>query len=198
MHWWRKDLFSSIIPSSFEDSNHDGSGDLPGFQRRLDSIQQLANMPIYPSLHSSFLFRGDNGVAHSDRSSQRQQWLVPAAVHREPDGLELSQRECLSPDGKDDEVLIESRRRRMSSGGHQARSREWRLQGWADEGRRRTRTWSTTWPSNSSSVTSSAKIHRIAPARSSVSSSSVAHRTCPATSSRLGMENLQLTKELRE
>lgn len=53
-HWWQKGIIYQIYPRSYQDSNDDGVGDLPGIIRRLDYLQRL-NVdavwlsPIYPS-----------------------------------------------------------------------------------------------------------------------------------------------------
>jgi alpha-glucosidase len=52
--WWRRGIFYEIAPISFQDSNDDGQGDLPGLMRRLDYLEWLGiNVvwltPIYPS-----------------------------------------------------------------------------------------------------------------------------------------------------
>lgn len=52
--WWQRGVIYQIYPRSYQDSNSDGIGDLPGIVRRLDYVQQL-NVdavwlsPIYPS-----------------------------------------------------------------------------------------------------------------------------------------------------
>jgi alpha-glucosidase len=52
--WWQKGIIYQIYPRSYQDSNGDGIGDLPGIIRRLDYIKSL-NVdavwlsPIYPS-----------------------------------------------------------------------------------------------------------------------------------------------------
>lgn len=52
--WWQKGVIYQIYPRSYQDSNDDGIGDLPGIIRRMDYIQSL-NVdavwlsPIYPS-----------------------------------------------------------------------------------------------------------------------------------------------------
>jgi len=52
--WWQKGIIYQIYPRSYQDSNGDGIGDLPGIIRRLDYVQSL-NVeavwlsPIYPS-----------------------------------------------------------------------------------------------------------------------------------------------------
>jgi alpha-glucosidase len=53
-HWWQEGLVYQIYPRSFQDSNADGIGDLPGIIQRLDYLQSLKIdviwlSPIYPS-----------------------------------------------------------------------------------------------------------------------------------------------------
>ncbi len=52
--WWQKGIIYQIYPRSYQDSNRDGIGDLPGILQRLDYVQRL-NVdaiwlsPIFPS-----------------------------------------------------------------------------------------------------------------------------------------------------
>jgi alpha-glucosidase len=53
-HWWQKGIVYQIYPRSYQDSNGDGIGDLPGIIQRLDYIKSLHVdaiwiSPIYPS-----------------------------------------------------------------------------------------------------------------------------------------------------
>jgi alpha-glucosidase len=53
-HWWQKGVIYQVYPRSFQDSNGDGIGDLPGIITRLDYIKNLGVecvwlSPIYPS-----------------------------------------------------------------------------------------------------------------------------------------------------
>ncbi|MBN1122646.1 MAG: DUF3459 domain-containing protein [Anaerolineae bacterium] len=54
LSWWQKGIIYQIYPRSYQDTNSDGIGDLPGITRRLDYLQKL-NIdaiwlsPIYPS-----------------------------------------------------------------------------------------------------------------------------------------------------
>ena len=54
MTWWRDAVIYQIYPRSFQDSDGDGVGDLPGIERRLDhlawlGVDALWLSPIYPS-----------------------------------------------------------------------------------------------------------------------------------------------------
>jgi len=57
--WWQKEIIYQIYPRSFQDSNADGVGDLPGIISRLDYLQWLGVKavwlsPIYPSPMADF------------------------------------------------------------------------------------------------------------------------------------------------
>lgn len=57
--WWHKEIFYQIYPRSFQDSNGDGIGDLPGIIQRLDHLKWLGVgavwiSPIYPSPMADF------------------------------------------------------------------------------------------------------------------------------------------------
>ncbi len=57
--WWQKGIIYQIYPRSFQDTNGDGIGDLPGILQRLDYIQHLGVdaiwlSPIYPSPMADF------------------------------------------------------------------------------------------------------------------------------------------------
>jgi alpha-glucosidase len=49
VHWWQTGIIYQIYPRSFEDSNCDGVGDLPGILRRLDHIVELGADAIWLS-----------------------------------------------------------------------------------------------------------------------------------------------------
>ncbi|RRR69111.1 MAG: DUF3459 domain-containing protein [Candidatus Viridilinea halotolerans] len=57
--WWQSNTIYQIYPRSFQDSNDDGIGDLPGITQRLDYLQWLGIdaiwlSPIYPSPMADF------------------------------------------------------------------------------------------------------------------------------------------------
>src|SRR4051794_30697013 len=57
--WWRDAVVYQIYPRSFQDSNGDGVGDLPGIASRLDHLVELGVdamwlSPIYPSPMADF------------------------------------------------------------------------------------------------------------------------------------------------
>jgi len=57
--WWQKGIIYQVYPRSFQDSNGDGVGDLPGILSRLDYLEWLGVdavwlSPIYPSPMADF------------------------------------------------------------------------------------------------------------------------------------------------
>lgn len=57
--WWQAGIIYQIYPRSFQDSNGDGIGDLPGILKRLDYLQELGITaiwlsPIFPSPMADF------------------------------------------------------------------------------------------------------------------------------------------------
>ena len=64
-HWWQQAVVYQIYPRSFQDSNDDGIGDLPGIIKRLDYLQTLGVdalwlSPVYLSPNA------DNGYDIAD------------------------------------------------------------------------------------------------------------------------------------
>ena len=41
MSWWKDSVVYQIYPKSFQDSNGDGIGDIPGIISRLDYLEKL-------------------------------------------------------------------------------------------------------------------------------------------------------------
>jgi alpha-glucosidase len=59
LRWWQRGVIYQIYPRSFQDSNNDGIGDLPGIARRLDYLVELGIdaiwiCPMYPSPMADF------------------------------------------------------------------------------------------------------------------------------------------------
>ncbi|MGJ3265476.1 MAG: alpha-glucosidase [Salinarimonas sp.] len=50
-HWWKEAVFYQVWPRSFQDSNGDGVGDIPGLMARLDHIAALGVDAIWLSPH---------------------------------------------------------------------------------------------------------------------------------------------------
>lgn len=50
-HWWKEAVFYQVWPRSFQDSNGDGIGDIPGLIARLDHIADLGVDAIWLSPH---------------------------------------------------------------------------------------------------------------------------------------------------
>lgn len=65
MNWWKKETVYQIYPRSFQDTNEDGIGDIPGIIERLDYLEQLGIGAIWlSSIFQSPNF--DNGYDISD------------------------------------------------------------------------------------------------------------------------------------
>lgn len=45
--WWKDAIIYQIYPASFQDSNNDGIGDLPGITGRLDYIKSIGVNTIW-------------------------------------------------------------------------------------------------------------------------------------------------------
>ena len=52
-HWWQSAVFYQIYPKSFQDTDGDGVGDLPGIISRLDYLAELGIDSQMPSMPSS-------------------------------------------------------------------------------------------------------------------------------------------------
>ena len=65
LKWWKKSVIYQIDPRSFQDSNGDGIGDIPGIIQRLDYLQKLGIDAIWlsPVCRSP---QDDNGYDISD------------------------------------------------------------------------------------------------------------------------------------
>ena len=86
--WWREGVFYQIYPRSFQDSNGDGIGDLPGITRRLDhlndstprslGVQAIWLSPFYRSPMKDFGY--DVSDKHQDPLDEGAASKVPQAT----------------------------------------------------------------------------------------------------------------------
>ena len=58
-NWWKEAVAYQVYPRSFNDSNGDGIGDLPGLIEKLDYLENLGIdviwlSPMYPSPNERF------------------------------------------------------------------------------------------------------------------------------------------------
>ena len=65
--WWRGGVIYQVYPRSFQDTNGDGIGDLPGIMRRLDHIAGLGVdavwiSPFFQSPQADMVGRTDESV----------------------------------------------------------------------------------------------------------------------------------------
>lgn len=80
-HWWQSAVVYQIYPRSFQDSNGDGIGDLPGIISRLDYLQKLGVgaiwlSPVYQSPNA------DNGYDISDYQAINPEYGTMADMDR--------------------------------------------------------------------------------------------------------------------
>ena len=97
LKWWQRGVIYQIYPRSFQDSNGDGIGDLPGIIRRLDHVVTLGIdaiwiSPIYPSPMADFGYDVTDycnvaGVFGNLADLDR---LVAEAHRRGPDSFRIS------------------------------------------------------------------------------------------------------------
>jgi alpha-glucosidase len=85
--WYRHAVFYEVDVRSFQDSNGDGIGDLPGLTSRLDALRELGVdalwlMPIYPSpLADSGYDVADHRAVHPDYGTMADLDALLAAAH---------------------------------------------------------------------------------------------------------------------
>jgi hypothetical protein len=76
--WWQKGIIYQVYPASFQDTNGDGYGDLPGICNRMDYLQWLGIDTIWISPVHSIAQRGGEGV-FTPRSAR---WRISTAFWR--------------------------------------------------------------------------------------------------------------------
>lgn len=74
--WWQSEIIYQIYPRSFQDSNGDGIGDLPGIVNRLPYLAELGvgaiwMSPIFPSPMKDFGYDISNQVPGKGRDGAR-------------------------------------------------------------------------------------------------------------------------------
>lgn len=85
--WWREAIVYQVYPRSFQDSNADGIGDLPGILSRLDYVADLGVTciwlsPIFPSPMADFGYDVSDHVAiHPDFGTMDDFLALLTAVH---------------------------------------------------------------------------------------------------------------------
>jgi glycosidase len=98
--WWRERVVYQIYPRSFQDTNGDGIGDIPGIIRHLDELKDLGIgiiwlSPVYASPNA------DNGYDISDYRE----------IH--PDYGTMADMECLISEAQKRDLKIIMYRRRL-------------------------------------------------------------------------------------
>jgi alpha-glucosidase len=83
MQWWKSAVLYQIYPRSFQDSNGDGDGDLPGIAARLPylaalGVDALWLSPIFPSPMADFGY--DIFRLHGNRPAVRYIARFPCAA----------------------------------------------------------------------------------------------------------------------
>ena len=81
MEWWKDAVIYQIYPRSFQDSNGDGIGDIPGIISRLDYLAELGIgalwlCPVYQSPNA------DNGYDVSDYRAINPEYGTMADMER--------------------------------------------------------------------------------------------------------------------
>ena len=81
--WWKERVFYQIYPRSFQDSNGDGIGDIPGLISRLDYLQWLGIgavwlCPVYdsPNDDMGYDIRVDGGALTKAQPKDIAQWKL--------------------------------------------------------------------------------------------------------------------------
>lgn len=60
--WWKKAVIYQIYPKSFQDSNGDGIGDIPGIISRLEYLEKLGIVAIWLSARFIYLLGSIMGM----------------------------------------------------------------------------------------------------------------------------------------
>ena len=90
MKWWQKAVVYQIYPRSFQDSNGDGIGDLPGIISRLDYLAKLGIgaiwlSPVYqsPNVDNGYDISDYQAIAEEYGSMEDMDLLIKEARKRQ-------------------------------------------------------------------------------------------------------------------
>ena len=117
--WWQDKIAYQIYPKSFNDSNNDGIGDIPGIIEKIDYLKDLGVdilwiSPCYPSpfadqgydisdyygIHPSFGTLEDMDRLLTEAKKRDMYIILDLVVNHCSDEHEWFQKACQDPDGK--------------------------------------------------------------------------------------------------
>ncbi|MGP4078324.1 glycoside hydrolase family 13 protein [Pseudalkalibacillus sp. R45] len=112
--WWKESVIYQIYPRSFNDSNNDGIGDIPGIIEKLDYLQELGIdviwlSPVYQSPNDDNGYDISDYQAIMDEFGTMEDWdLLLEEIHRR--GMKLIMDLVINHTSDEHEWFIESRK----------------------------------------------------------------------------------------